>query len=104
MTSPKWELGADLSFVGHGHVHVSRRTIYNEKGAFRPYYELGIMHKVVPDEKFASLSNWDNYLFRFGIGLSNILHPPKSVQLELEVAVGPEDVLAFFSYGYAWGF
>ncbi|MCB0350286.1 MAG: hypothetical protein KDD38_03825, partial [Bdellovibrionales bacterium] len=75
-----------------------------EKGAFRPYYELGIMHKVVPDEKFASLSNWDNYLFRFGIGLSNILHPPKSVQLELEVAVGPEDILAFFSYGYAWGF
>jgi hypothetical protein len=102
--SPKWEAGATLSTVGHGHLNLSKRTIYNEKGAFRPYYEYGVMHKFVPDEKFASFSNWDNYLARVGFGMADIRRPPRSVQLELELAVGVEDVLVMFTYGYSWGF
>jgi hypothetical protein len=102
--SPKWELGANLSFVGHGHIHGVRRHIYNEKGSFRPYYEYGLMHKFVPDEKMASFSNWENYMALATVGLSDIQSPPRSVQVELQLAVGAEDVLAMFTFGYAWGF
>jgi hypothetical protein len=102
--SPRWNVGADFSFVGHEHFYVMRRIVYNEKGSFRPYYEYGLMHKFVPKEKFASTSNWDNYLLRTGIGLADIVHPPKSVDLKLEFAVGAKDFLMFFTYGYTWGF
>lgn len=102
--SPKWVAGADLSFVGHGHFYLVRRFIYNEKGSFRPFYHYGVMHKYVPEDKFASLSNWDNYLVRLGVGLADIIKPPKSVELELNVAAGTEDVLVMFTYGYSWGF
>lgn len=104
LESPKWKVGADLSGVGHGHLHVVRRKIFNEKGSFRPYYDMGVMHKFVPDEKMASLTNWDNYLARFGVGFADILKPPRSVQLELNVAAGTKDFLVMFTYGYAWGF
>jgi hypothetical protein len=103
-TSPKWEAGADLSAVGHGHIHVVRRFIYNEKGSFRPYYGYGLMHKVVPEDKFATLSNWDNYLLRADIGLEDIVRPPRSVKLDLFIAIGAKDMLAMFTYGWAWGF
>jgi hypothetical protein len=102
--SPKWEFGADLSTVGHGHVHGVRRIIFNEKGSFRPYYEYGLMHKFVPDEEFASFSNWENYLLLASVGLADIMLPPRSVQVELQLAVGTEDVLFMFTFGYAWGF
>jgi hypothetical protein len=101
--SPKWVLGADLSLVGHGHLWAQRRIVYREKSSFRPFYQYGLMHKVVPDEKFSSFSNWDNYLARAGIGFADILRPPRSVQLELNLAVGMKDVLVTFTYGYAWG-
>jgi hypothetical protein len=102
--APRWEAGADLSTVGHGHVYVSKKFIHNEKGSFRPYYSLGVLHKFVPDEKFASLSNSDNYLARAAIGLADIVKHPKSVQVELALAAGIEDILVLFSYGYTWGF
>ena len=102
--APKWEVGADLSTVGHGHGYVARKHIYNEKGSFRPFYTYGLLHKFVPDEKFASLSNAENYLVRGSLGLADIVRHPKSVQLELVLAIGQEDILAMFTYGYAWGF
>lgn len=104
LDSPKWHLGADLSMVGDGHFYVSRRFIYNEKGSFRPFYQYGVLHKMVPDEKFASFSNWDNYLLRAGVGLSDIVRPPRSVEIELNVAIGAKDILVMFTYGYSWGF
>jgi hypothetical protein len=102
--SPKWEFAAALATVGDGLISFSRRSIYNEKGAFRPYFEIGLTNKLVPDEKFATFSNWDNYLVRFALGLADIRQPPRSAQLELEIAAGADDILVLFTYGAAWGF
>lgn len=102
--SPKWEIGADLTTSGYGHAHIAKRVIHNEKGSFRPYYEYGVLHKFVPDEKFASLSNWENYLLLVSVGLGDIVQPPRSVQIELQAVVGLEDILVMFTYGYTWGF
>lgn len=104
LVSPRWSVGAELSTVSNGHVHVAKRHTINEKGAFRPYFEYGGMHKFVPDEKMASLSNKDNYLFWGAIGFSDIRRPPKSVQFQLMAAVGLKDVLIMLTGGYAWGF
>ena len=99
-----WSLGADLSAVGHGHIHVSRRRIYKEKNAFRPHYEYGVLHKFVPEDRFASISNWDNYLFRAGLGLEELLAPPRSLKVDVYVAAGLKDILIFCTLGVAWGF
>lgn len=104
LQSRRWVFGADLATVGYGHLHISKRKTYNEKGSIRPYYDLGLMQKLVPDEKLASFSNWDNYLFRIGIGFGTLMTPPKSSKLDLHLAVGKEDVLLLFTYGHAWGF
>jgi hypothetical protein len=102
-SSPQWEVGADLSLASQGHINVMRRFIYNERGSFRPYYKYGVMHKFVADEKFASLSNWENYLGKIGIGFEDILRPPRSLRLELEAAMGAEDIFVMFTYGYSYG-
>lgn len=104
LLSPKYEVGADLSTVGHGHLWVNRRKIYNEKSARRPYYEYGLMHKFVPDEKFASFSNWENYLLRIGAGIALTMRPGHSYRIELEAAAGIDDILVMFTGGYVWGF
>lgn len=101
--SPHWELGADLSLASHGHINVMRRHIHNERGSFRPYYKYGFTHKLVSDEKFASFSNFENYLARVGVGFEDILRPPRSLRLELEAAVGIEDTFIIFTYGYSYG-
>lgn len=104
LESPKWIFGADLSLVGHGHVHVSRRHIRREKSAFRPFYQYGLLQKFVPEEKFASLSNWENYLLRLSVGFAVLTIPPGSAQLELAGAIGAEDTLVMLTLGYVWGF
>lgn len=102
--SPRWSVGADLSTVGNGHLHVARRFIYNEKGAFRPFYEYGGMHKIVPDERMSSFSNSDNYLLWGAVGFNDIRRPPKSVTCQLQAAIGLEDFLVMMTLGYSWGF
>ncbi len=102
--SPRWSVGADLSTVGRGHLHVARRFIYNEKGAFRPFYEYGGMHKIVPDEKLSSFSNSENYLLWGAVGFSDIRHPPKSVTCQLQAGIGLKDFLVMLTLGYTWGF
>lgn len=103
--SPKYEVGADISFsTNRGHMWVMKRNIFNEKGSFRPYYNFGVMNNVVPSENLASFSNSENYLIRFGGGLENIIRPPRSGVVELELAVGRKDLLVIFTYGASWGF
>jgi hypothetical protein len=102
-SSPQFEVGADLSLANHGHLNFMRRHIYNERGSFRPYYKYGVTHKIVAKEKFATFSNWDNYLARMGVGFEDIVRPPRSLRLELEAAVGAEDVFVVFTYGYSFG-
>jgi hypothetical protein len=101
--SPQWEVGADLSLASAGHINIMKRRIYNERGSFRPYYKYGVSHKFITDEKFASISNWENYMARAGLGFEDILRPPRSLRLELEAAIGPEDIFIIFTYGYSYG-
>jgi hypothetical protein len=102
--APKWEMGVDLSFTSRAYIWFSRRHIVNEKGSFRPFYNYGIMQDFVPDQKLASLSNWDNYLIRVGAGLENTVSPPRSNVVELELAGGTKDLILMFTYGASWGF
>src|SRR5690606_39766587 len=101
-SSMRWELGADLLTLGNGHISVSRRRIYSETSAFRPYYRYGITHKFVPDERFASFSNYDNYLAAFAVGFEDIRASAKSIRLEIEFLAGTEDLLGLFTIGYSW--
>ena len=102
--SPQVEVGVDLSAVGHGHFTVMSRRIYNERGAFRPFYRLGVMHKLDPDDRFASFSDFENYLARFGFGFEDTLRPASSYRIEVEMAAGPEDVLGFLTVGKVFSF
>jgi hypothetical protein len=102
-SSPQWEVGADLSLANQAYINVMRRYIYNERGSFRPYYKYGVMHKTVADQKFASFSNWNNYLAKVGMGFEDIIRPPRSLRLELEAAMGAKDIFIMFTYGYSFG-
>ena len=97
---PKWEVGAAWTTMSLGHVNVMRKHIYNEKGAFRPFYRYGITLKIDPDEELATASNIENYLLRVGIGLEDIIKPPRSVRMDLDMAAGEEDFWVMFHYGY----
>lgn len=101
--SPMWEYGATWTYMGLGHIVAVRKHVYNEKGAFRPFYKYGVTLKIDPDEQGANLADFKNYLARVGIGLENILKPPRSVRMDLDLAVGQEDIWILFQYGYAWG-
>lgn len=102
--SPHWDAEASLSTSENAHVSVMRRYTRNEKGAFRPFYRYGLMHKVVAEERFASFSNWDNYLARVGLGLEDTSEPPRSLRIVVDVAVGKEDAIVMLTCGYTWGF
>lgn len=101
---PRWSIGADLLTTERGHLHLAKRKIYNEKGAFRPFYEAGLLHKIVPRENLAGLSNIENFLLWGVVGFSDIQQPPRSVQCQLQVALGLTDILIMITYGYSWGF
>jgi hypothetical protein len=102
--SPQLEVGADLSTVGHGHFTFMSRHIFNERSSFRPYYRYGVMHKLDPDDKFASFSDWENYLGRFGFGFENSTRRSRSWRIEVELAAGGKDILGFLTLGhvYSW--
>jgi hypothetical protein len=101
--SPKWEVGAAWSMMGVGQIVGMRKHIYNEKAAFRPFYKYGVTLKIDPDEQSANVSDFENYMLRAGVGLESILKPPRSVRLDLDVALGQDDLWILFQYGYAWG-
>ena len=100
--SPKWEVGAAWTSMSLGHLNIMRKHIYNEKGAFRPFYRYGITLKIDPDEELATASNSENYLLRVGVGLEDIIKPPRSVRLDLDIAAGQEDFWVIFHYGYSF--
>ncbi len=102
--SPQVEVGADLSTVGHGHLTLMSRHIFNERSSFRPYYRYGLMHKLDPDNKFASFSDWENYLARFGFGFENSTRRARSWRIEVEVAAGMDDILGFLTIGHVYSF
>lgn len=100
---PKTEVGIDLSFVGHGHLTVMQRKIFNYQGSFRPYYRYGLMLIADPDDKLAFFSDWEKYLGRVGVGFEDIQKPSQSLRVELEFAAGTKDLLGIFTVGYVWG-
>lgn len=59
--------------------------------------------KIDPDEELATSSNFENYLIRAGVGLEDIIKPPRSVRMDLDVAIGAEDIWVVFHYGYSFG-
>jgi hypothetical protein len=101
--SPKMEAGVTWTNADIGHVNIARKHIVNEKGAFRPFYRYGLMLKLVADQQTSTVSNLDNYLLRAGVGLEDIVKPPRSVRMDLDLAVGQKDVWILLQYGYSWG-
>lgn len=98
----RWEVGVDLTTMDRGHFHIYRRKIYNEKGAFRPYYKYGLTTKLIGSEKLGTFVNKDNYILGAGIGFEDIVRIPRSIRLELEALVGQKDILIVFTYGYSF--
>lgn len=102
--SPQIEVGADLSTVGHGHFTVMKRKIFSERSSFRPFYRYGLMHKLDPDDRFASFSDYENYLGRVGLGFEDSRRMARSTRIEVELAVGTKDFLGFVSIGRVYSF
>ncbi|MCB0365141.1 MAG: hypothetical protein H6624_10480 [Bdellovibrionaceae bacterium] len=101
---PQWEGGADLFSNSDGHLHLGLRWVHFSDNYFRPYYKAGIAHVWKADEKLASFSNWKNYYLKGAVGFEDVIKPPMSARLEMELAVGTEEMLIMFSLGYSWGF
>jgi hypothetical protein len=99
----RWEVQADLAFVGYGHVSVLRRRIYNGSGAFRPYYRYGGTLLLDPDKEFAAFSDYESYTLRAGGGFEFTRRDPESHRLDLDLIVGIEDMAVIFTYGLAFG-
>lgn len=101
--SPKYEVGAAWATMNAGQMSFSRKIIYNEKGAIRPFYKYGLILKIEPDDQAANLTDTENFLIRAGVGLEDIKKPPKSVRVDLDLAIGKNDLWVMFQYGYSWG-
>jgi hypothetical protein len=101
--SPKWEAEAIWTTLSVGQLSAMRKHIYNEKASFRPFYRYGVTYKVVPEEKMASAGNFENFLFRVGVGFEDIQKPPKSLRFGIDAAIGVEDIWVMANLGYAWG-
>ena len=101
--SPMWEYGATWVSSGLGQILATRKHVTNEKGAFRPFYKYGVGLKIDPDEQAANLVDFDNLMLRAGVGLENILKPPRSVRMDLDLVIGKDDMWIVFLYGYSWG-
>lgn len=101
--SPQWELGFDYINSSSSFVTVRKKWTFNEKGAFRPFYSFGLVHKWMSDEQMASFTNWKNYLFLGTIGIEDVIEKPNSVRLELTGLVGINDIQLLLSLGWALG-
>jgi hypothetical protein len=102
--SPQLEVGADLIKDFNGQIHFSKRWTINDRSSFRPFYKLGVLIQAVGKEGIATFTNYENYLLKTGIGFEDMYKKPLSIRLDFEVAIGFENVFAFFTLGYSWGF
>ena len=102
--SPQLEVGADLIKDNNGQFHASKRWIINERSSFRAFYKLGGTIAAIGKEGFATFTNFDNYYARATIGLEDYYKDPMSIRLELEIAANFENVFAYLTFGYSWGF
>ena len=101
--SPHWEVGVDLTSDDFGLISFGSKHTWNEKGIYRPFYKLGVTHKLNPDDRLASLTNYKNYMALAALGFENSLRGVVSLRLDLELTVGVRDVLIFFYTGISWG-
>ena len=102
--SPFWEIDLSFSIVGHMHLAILRRHVWQEKSAFRPFVRYGLNLQAEAEERFAFLSNWDNYMFKVSVGAESTDVPPRSARLAIDVAAGKEDFFVGISLGNSWGF
>jgi hypothetical protein len=100
--SPKWELGFSWVGMSLGLLALSHKHIDQEKEAFRPYFSYGLIHKVVPDERFSSFTNQENYLAKIGVGWESSRKPKESYRLDIDTAAGLEDFWIMLKLGYVW--
>ena len=99
---PQIEAGAEMFSTSDGHIHAGLRWVYFSDNYFRPYYKVGLAHAWKAKEKLASFSNWKNYLVKVGAGFEDVIKPPMSARLEIEAAIGTEDMFLLLSLGYSW--
>ena len=100
--SPQWEVGADLLTTSIGQISAAKRWIVTPRSSFRPFYKLGMTHKVQPDEQLASFTNFKNYYIEGTVGIEDLLAPPMSIRMDLVLQVGTEDVWVGAIFGYSW--
>ena len=102
-SSPHIEVGFEITTLGHGYTHVTRRHIINERRYFRAFYKYGVALLLDPEKNITNVVELQNYQFRGGIGIEDVLKIPMSVRLEIEVLYGTAGLLTLASLGYSWG-
>lgn len=101
--SPQLEVGADVLSNSSGHIHASRRMIWAEREAFRPFYKLGLSHRIQADYKLASLVRVKNYYLQTSIGLEDLIRRPMSVRIEVQFEFNLSNQFLSLFFGYSWG-
>jgi len=101
--SPRWE--AQLNFLSDStaQIGVAQRYNFNEPHHFRGFLKYGLVLQINPDEKFATITNIDNYSAALSVGMEDVLRLPKSVRLELQALFGTETQAFIFYVGSSWG-
>ncbi|NQZ01367.1 MAG: hypothetical protein HRT45_11955 [Bdellovibrionales bacterium] len=82
---------------------LSRRHMINEPNHFRGFWSYGGVLQLMPEERFATFANFENYFASASIGMEDVTNMPKSVRLEIHVLVGAAGQSAILYVGSSWG-
>lgn len=58
---------------------------------------------MTPEERFATVANFDNYFVCASVGMEDVTEMPKSVRLELQLLAGLKGQMAMLYVGSSWG-
>lgn len=99
---PQWEAAFSISTDGEAYISLGLRKIENPRRYFRPYGKLSGTLVADADERFATITDINNYFIKGTVGIEDVVKIPMSIRLEAELAVGLESQFALLNIGYSW--
>jgi hypothetical protein len=102
-STPRYEALFNFTTDSVAQLGLSRRHMLNEPNHFRGFWSYGAVVQMIPEERFATFANFDNYFASAAFGMEDVTEMPKSVRLEVQLLVGTVGQSAIFYVGSSWG-